>query len=440
MAPDRRNTYRKLPKFLRRLLWFVRMAPEPPRIRGLFTGYGTPYAVTITNVELWNDTYIRKNLITRGCLVTTIRWYKERRNVQHEFLRVDILSPDKVHIAIVIADRGTAGSSKGNDRRPGQVLLFCPSTEPADYSIGVTEHTDTTTPPVNPTDSVIGPSTPPVTTTPPIASPDVASDSTESSADETTPNIDRGESAATDGKKKPKAERSSTNASSSSNSISRLPARDAISYATLDSTASAELEQRCKDADCISTLTFPENAGPSADKIATLLVVTSALEPMYQLMHTQCYWFVATVFEASKRLFPGAEQDITKHKGGSCYRIRIPQKSSVDAVCGEYDKARIALDAEIEEERRVEREQEEKRRREIAELRAAAEAADEQRQAAEEAAKREREQRQAADEQRQAADEQRQTAEERARAAEEKMANLLRQMEASGAGASTGRA
>ncbi|KAI5989896.1 hypothetical protein EDD15DRAFT_2198261 [Pisolithus albus] len=386
------------------------MAPEPPRIRGLFTGYGTPYAVTITNVELWNDTYIRKNLITRGCLVTTIRWYKERKNVQHEFLRVDILSPDKVHIAIVIADRG------------------------------VTEHTDATTPPVNPTDSVIGPSTPPVTTTPPIASPDVASDSTESSADETTPNIDRGESAATDGKKKPKAERSSTNASSSSNSISRLPARDAISYATLDSTASAELEQRCKDADCISTLTFPENAGPSADKIATLIVVTSALEPMYQLMHTQCYWFVATVFEASKRLFPGAEQDITKHKGGSCYRIRIPQKSSVDAVCGEYDKARTALDAEIEEERRVEREQEEKRRREIAELRAAAEreheqrrAADEQRQAAEESSKREREQRQAAEEAAKREREQRQ-------AAEEEIAKLRRELEASRAGASTGQA
>ncbi|KAI5990155.1 hypothetical protein EDD15DRAFT_2370063 [Pisolithus albus] len=395
------------------------MAPEPPKIPGLFTGYGTTYAVTITNVDLWNDTYIRKNLITRGCLVTTIRWYKGRKSVQHEFLRFDILSPDKVHIAIVIADRGKGGSSKGKDRLPGQALLFCPSTEPADYSIGVTEHTDTTTPPVNPTDPVIGPSTPPVTTTPPLASPDVASDSTESSADETTPNIARGESAATDRKKKPKAERSSTNASSSSNIISRLPARDAISHATLDSTASAELEQRCKDADCISTLTFPENAGPSADKIATLLVVTSALEPMYQLMHTQCYWFVATVFEASKRLFPGAEQDITKHKGGSCYRIRIPQKSSVDAVCGEYDKAQIALDAEIEEERRVEQEREETRRREI---------------------ERERELRQAAEERARTLEEEKQREHEQRQAAEEEIAKLRRELEASRAGASTGQA
>ncbi|KAI5989900.1 hypothetical protein EDD15DRAFT_1197510 [Pisolithus albus] len=339
MVLDTRNIYKKLPKFLRRLLWFFRMAPEPPDILGLFTDYRTKDPVQINNLRLWYRSHIRKILITRECLVTKICWYKGRKNVRHEFLRFDISSPDKVHTTIVIAERGAGESSKGGDRLPG-----------------VTEHTDTTTPPVNPTDSVIGPSTQPVTTTPPLASPDVASDSTASSADETTPNIDRGESAATDGKKKPKAERSSTNASSSSNIISRRLARDAISYATLDSTASAELEQRCKDTDCISTLTFPENAGPSADKIATLLVVTSELEPMYQLMHTQCYWFVATVFEASKRLFPGAEQDITKHKGGKCYRIRIPQKPSVDAVCGEYDKAQTALDAEIEEERRVERE------------------------------------------------------------------------------------
>ncbi|KAI6017328.1 hypothetical protein BKA83DRAFT_4326805 [Pisolithus microcarpus] len=428
------------------------MAPEPPDIPGLFTDYGTKEPIMITNLKLWYNSHIRKKLITRECLVTNIRWYKGRKNVQHEFLRFDISSPDKVHTAILTAERGAGESSKGGDRLPG-----------------IAEHTGTTTPPVNPTDSVIGPSIPPVTTTPPLASPDVTSDSTGSSADETSPNIARGKSTAT--KKKPKAERSSTNASSSSNIISRRSARDAISHATLDSTASAELERKCEVFECITTLTFPENAGPSADKIATLLLVTSTLEPTYQLMHTQCYWFVATVFEASKRLFPGAEQDITKHNGGRCYRIRIPQKSSVDAVCEKYKTAQTALDAEIEEDRRVEREDEEARRRDIEQRQAAEEAAKrerEQRLAAEEAAKRDREQRQAAEEaakrdceqrqaaeeaakrdreQRQAAEEaakrdreQRQAAEERARAAEEKIANLLRQMEASGAGASTGQA
>ncbi|KAI5989950.1 hypothetical protein EDD15DRAFT_2282949, partial [Pisolithus albus] len=145
----------------------------------------------------------------------------------------------------------------------------------------------------------------------------------------------------------------------------------------------------------------------------------------YQLMNTRCYWFVAAVFEASKRLFPGAKQDITKHNGGSCYWIRIPQKSSVDVVCGEYKTAQTALDAEIEEERRVEQEvREEARRREIAELRAAAE--------------REREQCRAADEQYRAADEQRRAAEEGTRrereqrqAAEEENAKLRRELEAS---------
>ncbi|KIK28173.1 hypothetical protein PISMIDRAFT_7688 [Pisolithus microcarpus 441] len=387
------------------------MAPEPPKIPGLFTGYGRGQPVEMNDISLWNDTYIRKKLITRECLVTNIRWYKGRKNVQHEFLRFDISSPDKVHTAILTAERGAGDSSKGKDRLPG-----------------IAEHTGTTTPPVNPTDSVIGPSIPPVTTTPPLASPDVTSDSTGSSADETSPNIARGKSTAT--KKKPKAERSSTNASSSSNFISRRSARDAIFHATLDSTASAELERKCEVFECITTLTFPENAGPSADKIATLLVVTSAVEPMYQLMHTQCYWFVATVFEASKCLFPGAEQDITKHNGGRCYRIRIPQKSSVDAVCRDYDKAQTALDAEIEEDRRVEREDEEARRRDI-----------EQRQAAEEAAKREREQRQAAEERVRIVEEERQrerqAAEERARVAEEEIAKLRRELEASRAGAST---
>ncbi|KAI5984133.1 hypothetical protein EDD15DRAFT_1746554 [Pisolithus albus] len=406
MVLDTRNIYKNLPKLLRRILWFSRMAPEPPKIPGLFTNYEKGRPISMTPIEMWNETLIRKNLITRECLVTKIRWYKGRKSAQHEFLRFDISSPDKVHTAILIAERGAGDSNEGKDRLPG-----------------TTEPTDTTSPPANPTDSVIGPGIPSVTITPPFASPDVASDSTASSADETSP-IARGNSTVTDRKNKLKAEGSSRNASSSSSFISRGLANEEVVHATLDSIAGADMEQKCNDSDSISTLTFPEDAGPSANKLATLLVVTSALESTYQLMNTRCYWFVAAVFEASKRLFPGAKQDITKHNGGSCYWIRIPQKSSVDVVCGEYKTAQTALDAEIEEECRVEQEREEARRREIAELRAAAE--------------REREQCRAADEQYRAADEQRRAAEEGTRrereqrqAAEEENAKLRRELEAS---------
>ncbi|KAI6028019.1 hypothetical protein BKA83DRAFT_4237317 [Pisolithus microcarpus] len=367
MVLNTRNVYKKLPKLLRRFLWFSRMAPRPPEIPGLFTDYENGRPIAMTPIEMWNETFIRKNLITRECLVTKVHWYKGRKSTQREFLRFDISSPDKVHTAILIAERGAGDSSKGKDRLPG-----------------TTEPTDATTPPANPTDSMIGPGIPSVTITPPFASPDVASDSTASSADETSPNIARGKSTATDRKKKLKAEGSSENASSSSSFISRGLANDEIVHATLDSIAGVPMERKCKDSDFISALTFPEDAGPSANKIATLLVVTSALEPMYRLMNMQCYWFVATVFEALKCLFPGAKQDITGHNGGTWYQVRIPKKASVDAACRDYDKAQTALDAEIEEECRVEQEREEARRREIEELRAAAEREREQRRAAEE--------------------------------------------------------
>ncbi|KIK28188.1 hypothetical protein PISMIDRAFT_91642 [Pisolithus microcarpus 441] len=251
------------------------MAPRPPEIPGLFTDYRKGRPTGIDNITLWNDIYIRRNPVTRQCLVTKVHWYKGRANLQHEYLRFDISSPDKAHTAILIAERLAGDITKDKH--------------------------------ANPMDPAIGPGIP-------------------------------------------------SKASSSSNSISRRLAKDEIVYATLDSIASAPLEQRCKDSDCISTLTFPEDAGPSANKIATLLVVTSALEPTYQLMNTQCYWFVATVFEALKCLFPGAKQDITGHTGGTWYQVRIPKKSSVDAACAKYKVAQSLLDVEIEEEHRVQQE------------------------------------------------------------------------------------
>ncbi|KAI6094199.1 hypothetical protein EDD16DRAFT_1683683, partial [Pisolithus croceorrhizus] len=187
--------------------------------------------------------------------------------------------------------------------------------------------------------------------------------------------------------------RRSAHISSMSSSFQR-GAHDLISYATLDSSASAELERKCKKAARICTLTFPEGVGPSANQLATLLYVTSKHEPKYTITNTQCYWFVDTVFEALKSLFAGAQQDIPNHRGGTWNRVRIPTKGSVDEVCGKYRAARTALAEEAEQKHRAEQQQEEERQRER-----------EQRQAAEEVAKREREKRQAAEEQRQAAEE-----------------------------------
>ncbi|KAI5986184.1 hypothetical protein EDD15DRAFT_2299431 [Pisolithus albus] len=231
----------------------------------------------------------------------------------------------------------------------------------------------------------------------------------------------RDKSTATDRKKKFKAEGPSRDVSYFHSFISRGYADEEVAHVTLDSIAAIPMERKCKDSDLISALTFPEDAGPSANKIATLLVVTSALEPMFRLMNMQDYWFVATVFEASKCLFPGAKEDFKKHNGGGWHWIWTPQKSSVNAVCEKYDKAQTALDAEIEQERRAEQEQEEARRQEIEGHRAAVEREREQRRAAEERLR-------IAEEER---DREREAAEERARAAAEEIAKLQRELEAS---------
>ncbi|KAI6102249.1 hypothetical protein F5141DRAFT_1065730 [Pisolithus sp. B1] len=325
------------------------MAPEPPKFDGLFTVYGQRAFLT-SSIELWYRKCIRDNPFMLDCLVIKISWYKKQNGVEHEFLRFDISSPDRVHTSIVIAERDA------------------------------TRPTDT----IAPLDTA-GAVTPPDAVTPSFSPQDIAGDST------------RG-------------------------------AHDLISYATLDSSASAELERKCKKAARICTLTFPKGVGPSANQLATLLYVTSKHEPTYTITNTQCYWFVDTVFEALKSLFAGAQQDIPNHRGGTWNRVRIPTKGSVDEVCGKYRAARTALAEEAEQKHRAEQQQEEERQRER-----------EQRQAAEEVAKREREKRQAAEEQRQAAEERaREMEEEREKerqAAEEEIAQLRRELEASRAGA-----
>ncbi|KAI6137804.1 hypothetical protein EDD17DRAFT_418874 [Pisolithus thermaeus] len=351
MVLNKRIMFKKLPRFLQRLLRMLGMAPEPPKFDGLFTAYGQRAFLT-SSIELWYRKCIRDNPFTLDCLVIKISWYKKQNGVEHEFLRFDILSPDRVHTSIVIAERG--GGVRNQNRDPSDA----------------TRPTDT----IAPLDTA-GAVTPPDAVTPSFSPQDVAGDSTA---------------------------RRSAHISSMSSSFQR-GAHDLISYATLDSSASAELERKCKKAARICTLTFPEGVGPSANQLATLLYVTSKHEPKYTITNTQCYWFVDTVFEALKSLFAGAQQDIPNHRGGTWNRVRIPTKGSVD------------------EKHRAEQQQEEERQRER-----------EQRQAAEEVAKREREKRQAAEERAREMEEER---EKERQAAEEEIAQLRRELEASRAGA-----
>ncbi|KAI6004582.1 hypothetical protein EDC04DRAFT_3146910 [Pisolithus marmoratus] len=368
MALNKRTMFKKLPRFLRRVVRVLGMAPEAPKIRGLFTEYRLP-AFLSSSVEPWYDN-IRDNPVTSDCRVVSVGWYKKQNGVEHEFLRFDVSSPDKVHTSIVIAERG------GGDRNQTGTL-----------QVYAAQATDT----IAPIDTMAGPSSPPDVPTPPFASPDATGDSTASSADESSAHI-IDKAAKTNGKTKRKSRRPAPISSFSSST--QRGAHDLVSYATLDSGASAQLERKCTKAARVCALTFSEKAMPTANELATLLYVTSKHEPTYSVTNTQCYWFVETVFEALKVLFTGAEQDTASHRGGTWNRVPIRTKESVEEVCAKYRAARAALEEEMEQKRRVERQQEEERRRE----REQRQAAEERAQAAEETARREREQRQAAEE------------------------------------------
>ncbi|KIK15384.1 hypothetical protein PISMIDRAFT_679574 [Pisolithus microcarpus 441] len=124
MALNKRNIFKKLPRFLRRLLCMLGMAPNPPSIPGVFTAYGEKSYFCHTITPWYTDT-IRNNPDTSDCLVFEVGWYKMQNGVKHEFVRFDIYSPDKVHKAIIIAER--TGGSTGPDEDPdGHVLMFSP--------------------------------------------------------------------------------------------------------------------------------------------------------------------------------------------------------------------------------------------------------------------------------------------------------------------------
>ncbi|KAI6104489.1 hypothetical protein EV401DRAFT_666610 [Pisolithus croceorrhizus] len=367
MVLNERIMFKKLPRFLQRLLRMLGMAPEPPKIKGLFTENDQATFFSIS-VQPWHD-IIRDNLVTSNCFVLVVSCYKMQKGAEHEFLRFDISSPDKVHTCIVIAERG--GGFRGRHRDCSDAA------QPADT--------------IAPVDTMTGAATPPDAMMPPLSSLDVAEDPTVSSADESSPHV--GEATKTDRKTKQKSTRPPYISSISKKS--QMGAHDLVSYATLGSRASAELERKCEKATRICTLTFSEKDRPSATQIATLLYVTSKHEPTYSITNTQCYWFVETVFDALKSLFVSAQEDITNRRGGMWNRVPVPTKPR----------------SAVEKRRAEQRQQEEERQQER-----------EQRQTAEEAARIEREKRQAAEEEKM-------KAVERARAAEDANARLLRDLE-----------
>ncbi|KAI5983258.1 hypothetical protein EDD15DRAFT_2202246 [Pisolithus albus] len=120
--------------------------------------------------------------------------------------------------------------------------------------------------------------------------------------------------------------------------------------------AHASMECKCNASDCILMLRFPEDSGLMAHKLATLLVKISALEPEYHLMNTQCYWFVATVFQACKCLFPCVKQETTKSIAGTWFEVGILTKPSLDATCTSYEAVQSVLEVKIEEQRRQQEE------------------------------------------------------------------------------------
>ncbi|KAI6040095.1 hypothetical protein EDC04DRAFT_2894477 [Pisolithus marmoratus] len=303
------------------------MAHEYPMIKGLFTGY-QQLAFLSSSIEAWYDG-ICCNHITCHCIIIKVIWYKKQNGVEHEFLWFNIFSPDKKHIAIVIAKR--ASSIHNTNRDPSD------ATQPANTTIA-------------PIDAMTGPTTLPFTLL------DVTGDSATSSDDEHSPRV--GKATKTNQQMKQKAKPSAQISSISSSSPQG--AHNLISYATLGSAASAELEQMCNKATRICGLKFSENDRPSANELATLLDVTSSTS-----QHTPSPTCNVT----------GAEQDTTTHQGGRWNGLPIHMKESLDKVCAKYHAAQAALLKEIELKCRVEHQQEDKRWQEHEQCQAAEEAA-----------------------------------------------------------------
>ncbi|KAI6022631.1 hypothetical protein EDC04DRAFT_2728780 [Pisolithus marmoratus] len=178
---------KKLSWYFQRLLHMLGMACEYPMIKGLFTGY-QQLAFLSSSIEPWYDG-ICCNHITCHCIVVKVIWYKKQNGVEHEFLQFNIFSPNKKHIAIVIAKR--ASSIHNMNRDPSN------ATQPANTTIA-------------PIDAMTGPTTLLFTLL------DVTRDSATSSDDKHSPHM--GKAAKTNQQMKQKAKPSAQISSISSSS------------------------------------------------------------------------------------------------------------------------------------------------------------------------------------------------------------------------------
>ncbi|KIO05426.1 hypothetical protein M404DRAFT_25553 [Pisolithus tinctorius Marx 270] len=149
------------------------MAPEPPKIRGLFTALGRP-AILSFPIKDWYE-IVRECTSTSDCFVFEVGWYKNLGGKEeHEFLRFDILSPDEKHVAIVVAERGRGKHNLG------------------DHATDAAQFTETAAAPASsgtiltPPGAITPPLTPPEIAVAAPTSPDVARDSSPSSAEESS--------------------------------------------------------------------------------------------------------------------------------------------------------------------------------------------------------------------------------------------------------------
>jgi len=89
---------------------------------------------------------------------------------------------------------------------------------------------------------------------------------------------------------------------------------------------------------------------PSAIQLSTLLLVVTKHQPDYNLYEHNCYWFADMVFEASKDLFLGLQEQCHKHDERGRCRLGLPMLAthSLPSICEEYRKESLQI-------RRVER-------------------------------------------------------------------------------------
>ena len=79
---------------------------------------------------------------------------------------------------------------------------------------------------------------------------------------------------------------------------------------------------------------------PSAIQISNLLLVVTEHQPDYKLYEHNCYWFADMVFEASKKLFPGHQEQCYRHDDRGRCRLNLPMFAThnLPDICEEYSR------------------------------------------------------------------------------------------------------